>query len=94
MAGLFQVCRNDCALLIVDTFFLAYNFPPNAEHIKVLRVVIRETFSRDLCDMLWRDLMWTLEELDRKTPESIHHGRQLLLEKNMQKHKAFSHVKV
>ncbi|EME31110.1 glutamate decarboxylase isoform 2 [Galdieria sulphuraria] len=71
----------------------AYNFPPKAEHIKVLRVVIRETFSRDLCDMLWRDLMWTLEELDRKTPDSIRHGRELLMEKNRQKHKAFAHVK-
>eukprot|EP00871_Galdieria_phlegrea_P004435 jgi/Galph1/4993/GphlegSOOS_G3627.1 len=70
----------------------AYNFPPNAQHVKVLRVVIRETFSRDLCDMLLRDLLWTLEELDKKTPESIHHGREMMAQRQKHKTKPFSQL--
>jgi glutamate decarboxylase len=34
----------------------AYTLPPNAEHITVLRMVIKEDFSRDMVDMLARDV--------------------------------------
>jgi glutamate decarboxylase len=34
----------------------AYTLPPNAEHITVLRMVIKENFSRDMVDMLAHDL--------------------------------------
>ena len=30
----------------------AYTLPPNAEHITVLRMVVKENFSRDMVDML------------------------------------------
>jgi glutamate decarboxylase len=34
----------------------AYTLPPNAEHITVLRLVVKENFSRDMVDMLAHDL--------------------------------------
>jgi glutamate decarboxylase len=34
----------------------AYTLPPNAEHINVLRMVVKENFSRDMVDMLAHDL--------------------------------------
>jgi glutamate decarboxylase len=34
----------------------AYTLPPNAEHIKVLRMVIKENFSRDMVDLLAHDM--------------------------------------
>jgi glutamate decarboxylase len=34
----------------------AYTLPPNAEHITVLRMVVKENFSRDMVDMLAHDL--------------------------------------
>jgi glutamate decarboxylase len=34
----------------------AYTLPPNAEHITVLRMVVKENFSRDMADMLAHDL--------------------------------------
>lgn len=42
----------------------AYTMPPNAEHIAVLRVVIREDFSRSLADRLLNDLLKVMTELD------------------------------
>jgi len=34
----------------------AYTLPPNAEHITVLRMVVKENFSRDMVDMLAHDV--------------------------------------
>jgi len=34
----------------------AYTLPPNAEHITVLRMVVKENFSRDMVDMLAHDI--------------------------------------
>ncbi len=34
----------------------AYTLPPNAEHITVLRMVVKENFSRDMVDMLVHDI--------------------------------------
>lgn len=42
----------------------AYSMPPNAEHVTVLRVVIREDFSRTLADRLVCDIEKVLQELD------------------------------
>ncbi|KAK6921352.1 Pyridoxal phosphate-dependent decarboxylase [Dillenia turbinata] len=42
----------------------AYTMPPNAEHIAVLRVVIREDFSRSLAERLLPDLEKVIKELD------------------------------
>ena len=41
----------------------AYTMPPGAEHISVLRVVVREGFSADLARSLWEDLHAVLGHL-------------------------------
>lgn len=42
----------------------AYTMPPDAQHITVLRVVIREDFSRTLAERLVLDIVKVLHELD------------------------------
>jgi glutamate decarboxylase len=42
----------------------AYTLPPNAEHITVLRMVIKENFSRDMVDMLAHDIGAALHRLE------------------------------
>lgn len=42
----------------------AYTMPPDAQHITVLRVVIREDFSRTLAERLVADIKKVLHELD------------------------------
>jgi glutamate decarboxylase len=41
----------------------AYTLPPEAEHITVLRMVVKENFSRDMVDMLAHDLRVALHAL-------------------------------
>ncbi len=41
----------------------AYTMPPNAQEIAVLRVVVRESFSRDLADILVGDIQETIKLL-------------------------------
>jgi glutamate decarboxylase len=43
----------------------AYTLPPNAEHITVLRMVVKENFSRDMVDMLAHDLGRATHALSR-----------------------------
>ncbi|PKI45961.1 hypothetical protein CRG98_033601, partial [Punica granatum] len=42
----------------------AYTMPPDAQHVTVLRVVIREDFSRTLAERLVIDILKVLSELD------------------------------
>ncbi|XP_023767460.1 glutamate decarboxylase [Lactuca sativa] len=42
----------------------AYTMPPDAQHVTVLRVVVREDFSRTLADRLVVDISKVLHELD------------------------------
>jgi glutamate decarboxylase len=46
----------------------AYTLPPNAEHITVLRMVIKENFSRDMVDMLARDIKSALGMIEHGPP--------------------------
>ncbi|MBN2168461.1 MAG: glutamate decarboxylase [Actinobacteria bacterium] len=41
----------------------AYTLPPNAEHIAVLRIVVKENFSRDMAELLVEDLKSSYKEL-------------------------------
>ncbi len=59
----------------------AYTLPPKAESIAVLRVVVREGFSRDMADLLMADLAHVVGELDISPPAQpkqadgrFHHG--------------------
>ncbi|CAL9131467.1 unnamed protein product [Musa textilis] len=47
----------------------AYTMPPDAQHITVLRVVIREDFSRTLAERLVMDVEKVLHELDSLPPK-------------------------
>jgi len=61
----------------------AYTMPPNAESITVIRMVIKENFSRDMTEMLYEDIQkacQTLsgnddvtEKLIKKNPKAKHH---------------------
>jgi len=42
----------------------AYTLAPNAEHIAVLRIVVREGLSRDMAELLVDDIHRTIEHLD------------------------------
>ncbi|AOU97331.1 glutamate decarboxylase [Acidihalobacter yilgarnensis] len=59
----------------------AYTMPPEAQNIAVLRVVIREGFSRDMADLLLNDLSKVVDELSASPPTHpktadgrFHHG--------------------
>lgn len=49
----------------------AYTMPANAEHIAVLRVVIREDFSRSLAERLITDIQKVLADLDHRATKII-----------------------
>lgn len=49
----------------------AYTMAPDAQDITVLRVVVREDFSRGLADRLVTDLRNTLETLDSQPPKLV-----------------------
>ncbi|RIB06045.1 glutamate decarboxylase-like protein [Gigaspora rosea] len=49
----------------------AYTMAPKIQHIKLLRVVVREDFSRERCDLFFKDLMQTIEYLDKMDKNSI-----------------------
>lgn len=49
----------------------AYTLPPNAEKTWVLRVVVKENFSRDMADMFVNHLLEAMEKLDKSGPFPI-----------------------
>ena len=44
----------------------AYTLPPNAESVAVLRMVVKENFSRDMAEMLGEDIETALAKMDGK----------------------------
>ncbi|XAR48004.1 Glutamate decarboxylase [Bertholletia excelsa] len=48
----------------------AYTMPPDAQHVTVLRIVVREDFSRTLAERLVLDITKILHELDKLPPRS------------------------
>ena len=49
----------------------AYTMPADAEHVAVLRVVIREDFSRSLSERLVSDIRKILHELDARATHAV-----------------------
>ncbi|QDU60588.1 Glutamate decarboxylase [Planctomycetes bacterium Pan216] len=47
----------------------AYTMAPNAEHIAVLRIVVREGFSRDMAELLVEDIKRAVEYFDEAKPQ-------------------------
>jgi len=54
----------------------AYTLPPDAEHVTVLRMVIKENFSRDMVDMLAHDIGAAKHQLEHAPAESSDRARQ------------------
>ena len=55
----------------------AYTLPANAENISVLRMVIKESFSKDMVEMLFRDIMDSIDNLNK----SLEERRKIIEEK-------------
>lgn len=49
----------------------AYTMSPDAQHITLLRVVVREDFSKTLADRLVEDIVRVLHELDEFLPNAV-----------------------
>jgi len=49
----------------------AYTLAPHAEHIAVLRIVVREGLSRDLAEKLADDIVTVCEKLQRETTTAV-----------------------
>jgi glutamate decarboxylase len=54
----------------------AYTLPPNAEHVSVLRMVVKENFSRDMVDMLAHDVHVAARALQERTTAHPHRPRK------------------
>ena len=56
----------------------AYTMAPHSEKLKLMRIVVREDFSRARCDTLVKDIklaMESLKEMDKSTVE--HHTKHV-----------------
>ena len=49
----------------------AFTLPPNAEHIDVMRMVVKETFSRDMADILIDDMKRALKSLAESQAQPV-----------------------
>jgi glutamate decarboxylase len=47
----------------------AYTLPANAEDISVLRMVVKESFSKDMVEMLFEDIMESIDNLNKSLEE-------------------------
>lgn len=56
----------------------AYTLPPNAEEVTVLRMVAKESFSRDKAEMLFSDIMEACQKLEEKIVEQEKKNHTLL----------------
>lgn len=43
----------------------AYTLPPHAEDIAIMRIVVKENFSRDMADILYEDIQKAIHELQK-----------------------------
>ncbi|XP_057812392.1 glutamate decarboxylase-like [Salvia miltiorrhiza] len=59
----------------------AYTMPPNAEHVAVLRIVVREDFSHTLAERLVSDMERVVEEFDALPPRAaVRDGKRSVVE--------------
>ena len=54
----------------------AYTLPANADSVSVLRMVVKENFSRDMVEMLFDDLRGALQALRKQTTAYPHRPRR------------------
>jgi len=65
----------------------AYTLPPNAEDVAVLRMVIKENFSRDMADLLMDDMMYAYDFLEKDPKEHQESAKEDEKESRKHKHK-------
>lgn len=53
----------------------AYTMAPNVQHLKMLRVVVREDFSRSRCEIFVRDILAAVQSLDEADAIAIENKR-------------------
>jgi len=49
----------------------AYSLPPNAQEISILRIVVKENFSRDLIDILFEDIIKACKALEKPEKNKV-----------------------
>lgn len=54
----------------------AYTMAPHSEKLKLMRVVVREDFSRARCDLLLSDIKLALETLDKMDKKTVEEHTQ------------------
>ncbi|GME25783.1 Pyridoxal phosphate-dependent decarboxylase [Neofusicoccum parvum] len=54
----------------------AYTMAPHSERLKLMRVVVREDFSRSRCDALIQDFKLALEVLDKMEPKRVEEHKE------------------
>ena len=54
----------------------AYTLPPNAQHESVMRVVVKENFSRDMAEMFATDVTNAIARLEKNQPKRHHPGHE------------------
>lgn len=55
----------------------AYTMPENAEDIAIMRVVVREHFSRDMADILYEDILAAMEALEKGEIKKVPKGKKI-----------------
>jgi glutamate decarboxylase len=43
----------------------AYTLPANAQDVTIMRMVVRENFSRDMCDIVYKDIVEAYKTLSK-----------------------------
>lgn len=51
----------------------AYTLPEDADDVAVLRIVVKESFSKDMVEMLFDDIMESIDTLNKTTQERLKH---------------------
>lgn len=49
----------------------AYTLPANADDTAVLRIVVKESFSKDMAEMFFADIMESIEKLEQSKEDRI-----------------------
>jgi glutamate decarboxylase len=49
----------------------AYTLPPNADHITIMRIVVRQNFSRDMADLFVEDVKKAMPPCWRQRPRQL-----------------------
>ncbi|KAF2092732.1 glutamate decarboxylase [Rhizodiscina lignyota] len=68
----------------------AYTMAPHSENLKMMRVVVREDFSKSRCDALLQDFKFALETLDKMDERKIEDHRQHMVQQAANKWRKLS----